>query len=149
MNAAYMDEAIIEAEKALENGEIPVGAVIVKNGEIIARAHNRREEKQNALSHAETEAINIACEKLGDWRLEGCEMYVTLEPCLMCSGAIINARIKEVIFGAYDINAGCMGSAVSVCQLPNCNAEVFGGIRQEKCEALLDRFFKGVREDKG
>ena len=107
-----MKAALAEARSAARGGEVPVGAVIVKNGEIIARGRNRREEKQNALSHAETEAINAACKYLGSWRLDGCEMYVTLEPCPMCAGAIINARISTLVFGAYDLKAGCIDSVV-------------------------------------
>ena len=114
-----MQLAISEAKKAAAENEVPVGAVIVKDGVVLSAAHNMREQKQNALSHAEIEAINLACKNLGSWRLDGCEMYVTLEPCPMCTGAIINARIKTVIFGAFDKNAGCLSVNLNntVCRI--------------------------------
>lgn len=141
-----MKLAIMEAEKAAEKGEVPVGAVIVKNGEVIAACHNLREEKQNALSHAEIEAINTACQKLNSWRLDDCEMYVTLEPCPMCTGAIINARIKTVIFGAYDSKMGCMDSVINLCDYPfNHKVEIYGGIMEDECLAVLQKFFKDLR----
>ena len=141
-----MKLAIMEAEKAAEKGEVPVGAVIVKNGEVIAACHNLREEKQNALSHAEIEAINTACQKLNSWRLDDCEMYVTLEPCPMCTGAIINARIKTVIFGAYDSKMGCMDSVINLCDYPfNHKVEIYGGIMEDECLAVLQKFFKNLR----
>ena len=141
-----MKLAIMEAKKAAEKGEVPVGAVIVKNGEVIAACHNLREEKQNALSHAEIEAINTACQKLNSWRLDDCEMYVTLEPCPMCTGAIINARIKTVIFGAYDSKMGCMDSVINLCDYPfNHKVEVYGGIMEDECLAVLQNFFKNLR----
>ena len=143
-----MKLAILEAEKAAEKGEVPVGAVIVKNGEVIAAGHNLREEKQNALSHAEMEVINIACKKLGSWRLDDCELYVTLEPCPMCTGAIINARIKTVIFGAYDSKMGCMDSVINLCDYPfNHRPEIYGGIMEDDCLAVLQNFFKNLREN--
>ncbi len=146
MNKKFMKLAIEEAEKAAAKGEVPVGAVIVKDGEVIAACHNLREEKQNALSHAEIEAINTACKKLGTWRLDGCEMYVTLEPCPMCTGAIINARIKTVIFGAYDSKMGCMDSVINLCDYPfNHKVEVYGGIMEDECLAVLQNFFKNLR----
>jgi len=146
MNKEFMKLAIMEAEKAAEKGEVPVGAVFVKNGEVIAACHNLREEKQNALSHAEIEAINMACQKLNSWRLDDCEMYVTLEPCPMCTGAIINARIKTVIFGAYDSKMGCMDSVINLCDYPfNHKVEIYGGIMEDKCLALLQKFFKNLR----
>lgn len=141
-----MKLAIYEAQKAAEKGEVPVGAVIVKDGEVIAACHNRREEKQNALSHAEIEAINTACKKLGSWRLDDCEMYVTLEPCPMCTGAIINSRIKTVIFGAYDSKMGCMDSVINLCDYPfNHRPEIYGGIMEDDCLAVLQKFFKNLR----
>ena len=141
-----MKLAIIEAKKAAEKGEVPVGAVIVKNDEVIAACHNLREEKQNALSHAEMEAINIACQKLNSWRLDDCEMYVTLEPCPMCTGAIINSRIKTVIFGAYDSKMGCMDSVINLCDYPfNHKVEVYGGIMEDECLTVLQKFFKNLR----
>ena len=141
-----MKLAIDEARLAEKAGEVPVGAVIVKNGEVIAACHNRREEKQNALSHAEIEAINLACQKLGSWRLDDCEMYVTLEPCPMCTGAIINARIKTVIFGAYDSKMGCMDSVINLCDYPfNHKVEIYGGIMEDECLEILQNFFKNLR----
>lgn len=146
MNSDFMDRAIALAKIAGEKGEVPVGAVIVKNGEIIAEGYNMREEKNNALSHAETEAINTACKVTGDWRLDGCTIYVTLEPCIMCIGAIINARIKEVVFGAYDKNCGCMDSAINITSLPFASdITVYGGIKEDECKSLLTEFFKNKR----
>ncbi len=146
MNKEFMKLAITEAQKAAEKGEVPVGAVIVKNGDVIATGHNLREEKKNALSHAEIEAINVACQKLGSWRLDDCELYVTLEPCPMCTGAIINARIKTVIFGAYDSKMGCMDSVINLCDYPfNHRPEIYGGIMEDDCLAVLQKFFKKLR----
>lgn len=146
MNSEFMEDALAEAKIAFDEGEVPVGAVIVKNGEIIARAHNMREQKQNALSHAETEAINIACQRLGSWRLDECELYVTLEPCPMCTGAIINARIKTVVFGAFDGAAGCMDSVINLCDYPlGSKPEIYAGICEDECKILLQKFFKKLR----
>lgn len=146
MDRKFMREAIIEGQKAGERGEVPVGAVIVKDGEIIARAHNRREEKQNSLSHAEIEAINIACKKLGSWRLDDCELYVTLEPCPMCAGAIINARIKTLIFGAYDSKWGSIDSVINVCDQPYPHhPRIYGGIYEDDCSRLMIEFFDNLR----
>lgn len=146
MNRKFMSAALEEAKKAASEGEVPVGAVIVKDGEIIATGHNQREQKQNALSHAEIEAINSACEKLGSWRLHGCELYVTLEPCPMCTGAIINARIQTVIFGAFDKNAGCMDSIINLCDYPlGHKVEVYAGICEDECQNVLQDFFKNLR----
>lgn len=142
-----MMEAISLAKEAGEMGEVPVGAVIVKNGKIIARGKNEREAKQNALSHAEIEAINNACKNTGSWRLEDCEMYVTLEPCPMCAGAIINSRMKTLIFGAYDSKMGSIDSVINLCDLPyNHKVEVYGGIMEDECLDLLKSFFKTLRE---
>ncbi len=142
-----MKRAIELAFEAFADGEVPVGAVIVKNGEIIAEGRNMREKKQNALSHAEIEAINNACKKIGSWRLDGCEMYVTLEPCPMCTGAIINARIKTLIFGAYDSRMGSIDSIVNLCDLPyNHKVEVYGGIMEDDCKAPLTEFFEKLRK---
>ena len=147
MNKIFMMEAIAEAKKAFNEGEVPVGAVIVKDGEIISRGHNMREQKNNALSHAEIEAINSACEKLGSWRLDDCEMYVTLEPCPMCSGAIINSRIKTVIFGAYDTKAGALGSVANFSTIPfSFTPEVYGGICENECREILTTFFRDMRK---
>ncbi len=146
MDKKFMYLAIEEAKKAATENEVPVGAVIVKDGEVIATGRNHREQKQNALSHAEVEAINSACKKLGSWRLDGCEMYVTLEPCPMCTGAIINARIKTVIFGAFDKNAGCMDSVINLCDYPlGHKVEVYAGICEDECQKVLQDFFKSLR----
>ncbi len=146
MNKEFMKLAISEAKKAFNEGEVPVGAVIVKNGEVVATAHNRREQLQNALSHAEIEVINLACKKLESWRLDDCELYVTLEPCPMCTGAIINARIKTVIFGAYDSKMGCMDSVINLCDYPfNHKVEIYGGIMEDECLNVLQDFFKKLR----
>ncbi|MBQ1988804.1 MAG: nucleoside deaminase [Clostridia bacterium] len=141
-----MYEALLEAKKAAEENEVPVGAVIVKDGEIIARGRNMREKKQNPLSHAEIEAINEASKKLNSWHLDDCELYVTLEPCPMCTGAIINSRIKTVIFGAYDLKAGCMDSVINLCDYPfNHKVEIYGGICEEECAKILSDFFEKLR----
>lgn len=146
MDKKFMQLAISEAKKAAAENEVPVGAVIVKDGVVLAAAHNMREQKQNALSHAEIEAINLACKNLGSWRLDGCEMYVTLEPCPMCTGAIINARIKTVIFGAFDKNAGCMDSVINLCDYPlGHKVEVYAGICEDECQKLLQDFFENLR----
>ncbi len=142
----FMKEAIVEAKKAYSDGEVPVGAVIVKDGEIIAKGRNHREQKQNALSHAEIEAINSACKTLGSWRLDDCELYVTLEPCPMCTGAIINARIKKVVFGAFDSSMGCMDSVINLCDYPlGHKVEIYAGICEDECKALLQDFFQKLR----
>lgn len=146
MKSEFMKEALKEALKAAESGEVPVGAVIVKNEKIIGKGRNMREEKQNALSHAEIEAINNACETLGSWRLEDCEMYVTLEPCPMCTGAIINSRIKTLVFGAYDSKAGSVDSVINLFDYPyNHKPEVYGGIMEDECLKILQDFFKNLR----
>ncbi len=147
MNRKYMQRALELARLAAAKGEVPVGAVIVKNGEIIGEGYNRREEKMSVISHAEIEAISAACEKTGDWRLDGCTIYVTLEPCPMCAGAIINARISTVVFGAFDLRAGSFDSVVNLASLGyESKPEVFGGICEDDCTALLQDFFKAVRE---
>ena len=144
-----MEKALSLAREAGAAGEVPVGAVIVRNGEIIATGKNGREVNKNALSHAEIEAINHACKTLGGWRLPGCELYVTLEPCPMCAGAIINSRIEKVYFGAYDQKAGSVRSLVCLFDLPyNHKPEVTGGIMEEECAAVLSDFFRGLREKK-
>lgn len=146
MESRFMTRAIELAKIAAQEGEVPVGAVIVKNGEIIGEGYNMREQKHNALSHAETEAINAACNYLGDWRLDGCTIYVTLEPCPMCAGAIVNARISEVVFGAYDKTMGCIDSVASITSLSFANTTVYGGIKEDECKKVLTDFFEGVRE---
>lgn len=145
----FMLAAIGEAKAAAEEKEVPVGAVITRKGEIVATGRNRREYGKNALYHAEIEAINSACKILGGWRLWECEMYVTLEPCPMCAGAIINSRIRRVVFGAYDKKAGCCGSVANFFEMPfNHKPEVTGGFMQEECSALLSDFFKELRNNK-
>ena len=142
-----MMRAISLARQAANEGEVPVGAVIVKEGEIIAEGRNMREAKQNALSHAEIEAINNACKVLGSWRLDECEMYVTLEPCPMCAGAIINSRIKTLVFGAYDAKAGSIDSVINLCDYPyNHKPEIYGGICEDECLLVLKEFFENLRK---
>lgn len=148
MESRFMNRAIELSRLAAEKGEIPVGAVIVKDNKIIAEGYNMREQKGNALSHAEIEAINNACKALGDWRLDGCTLYVTLEPCVMCTGAIINARIKEVVFGAYDIGFGCVDSRLNINDLPNGKGiTVYGGIKEAQCKKIIDNFFEELRKN--
>lgn len=143
----FMQAAIEQAMLAASEDEVPVGAVIVKDGEIISRGRNRRELGKNALYHAETEAIDNACKALGGWRLMGCTLYVTLEPCPMCAGAIINSRIERVVFGAYDKKAGSCGSVVNLFELPyNHKPELSGGVLEEECAELLSSFFKKLRK---
>ena len=149
MEEKYMKEAIKEAIKAEEKGEVPVGAVIVYNGKIISRGHNKREQKKNSLCHAEIIAINNACKKLNNFRLEDCEMYVTLEPCLMCSGAIIQARIKKIVYGASDKKYGMAGTVFNAFDLKsNHKVEIENGILKEECSELLTNFFKKIRNKK-
>lgn len=146
MNSRFMDCAIKEAKLAFERGEVPVGAVIVKDGEIVSSARNQMKTKKCATAHAEMAAINEACKKLDSERLEGCELYVTLEPCPMCAGAIINARIKTVVFGAYDSKAGSVDTVQNMFLLPyNHKPEYYGGIKEKECAALLSEFFKNLR----
>ena len=141
-----MRRALTLAEECGANGEVPVGAVIVKNGEIIAEGRNMREVGKNALYHAEIEAIDNACKALGSWRLSGCDLYVTLEPCPMCAGAAINARIKTVYFGAYDAKAGSFGSVEDFNRLNyNHKVEIIGGVMEKECEQILSDFFKNLR----
>ena len=145
----FMLEAIEEAKEAAKIGEAPIGAVIVRNGEIVGRGHNRRETGKNALYHAEITAIDTACRTLGGWRLPGCTMYVTLEPCPMCAGAIINSRIERVVFGAYDAKAGSVGSVVNLFDLPyNHKPELLGGVMEKECASLLSDFFSELRKKK-
>ncbi len=143
----YMSVALVLAKEAALDGEVPVGAVVVKDGNIVGTGRNRRETDKNALAHAELEAINEACAALGGWRLHQCEIYVTLEPCPMCMGAIINARLRRVIFGAYDSKAGSCGSVVNLCDYPyNHHPEIFGGIMESECAGELKSFFKTLRK---
>ena len=144
-----MRAALREAEKAAAEGEVPIGCVIVKDDRIIARGRNARETKKNALLHAETVAIGKACKKLGGWRLWQCEMYVTLEPCPMCCGAIINSRIRKVTIAAPDPKAGAMGSVVDLTALPfNHKPEISRGLMEEESRALLQAFFHRLRQKK-
>lgn len=142
----FMLAAYEMAKQAYDDGEVPVGAVIVRNNEIIARGRNRREKAKNALLHAEIEAIDSACKALGGWRLWNCELYVTLEPCPMCAGAIINAHIPKVYFGAYDFKNGSCGTITNLFEMPyNFKPECVGGIMADECSALLKDFFKKLR----
>ncbi len=142
----YMTEALSEAKLALSLGETPVGAVIVREGEIIARAYNTRESENNALHHAEILAIDRACKALHGWRLSECELFVTLEPCVMCAGAIINARLKRVVFGAFDARAGCTGSVCNLFEMPLGHKPILkSGVLSEECSELLSRFFESLR----
>ena len=143
-----MREALALAKLAAAKGEVPVGAVVVCDGEIVGTGRNRREFGKNALYHAELEAIDNACRTLGGWRLHRCEMYVTLEPCPMCTGAIINARIKRLVYGASDPKAGSVKSVVNLFELPyNHKPEVLGGVLEEECSTLLTEFFKQLRKN--
>ena len=147
----YMKRAIELAELSASEGEVPVGAVIVKKttGEIVGEGRNMRESSKNALAHAEIMAIDMACRTLGGWRLPECAIYVSLEPCPMCCGAIINSRIDDVIFGAYDIKSGSAVSVQKIFELPyNYRPEVFGGVMQKECADVLSLFFKKLREKK-
>lgn len=147
MNEAFMQEALALAREAAAEGEVPVGAVVVQGDRIVGRGRNRREVGKNALAHAEIEAINEACKTLGGWRLFGCDLYVTLEPCPMCAGAIINARLDRVIYGARDPKAGSCGSVVDLFSYPyNHHPECVFGVMEEKCAALLTAFFARLRE---
>ncbi len=144
-----MREALKQAETAYKLGEVPIGAVITKGNEIIAAAYNRRETGKNALFHAETEAIYKACEKLNGWRLWECSLYVTLEPCPMCAGAIVNARIPKVYFGAYDLKNGSCGSYINLLDTENnFRPEVTGGILEEECQNLIKDFFVKLRNSR-
>ncbi|NLN55818.1 MAG: nucleoside deaminase [Clostridiales bacterium] len=143
----FMKKAIRKAKKAASLGEVPVGCVIVRNGRVIASGYNKRETKQNALLHAEITAISAACKKAGAWRLWDCEMYVTLEPCPMCAGAIINSRIRRVVFGAFDPKAGALGSVVNLNDYPfNHKCEIVSGVLGGECSELLSGFFRSLRK---
>lgn len=145
----FMNEALKLAREAADEGEVPVGAVVVLGDEIVGRGRNRREKGKNALAHAELEAIDEACKRLGGWRLWQCDMYVTLEPCPMCTGAIINSRIKRLIYGASDYKAGSCGSVVNLFDLPyNHKPETVLGFMQEECAEILTEFFKQLRNKK-
>lgn len=141
----YMRLAINEAKKAFKRDEVPVGAIIVKNDEVISKAYNTREYGKNALYHAEIKAIDKACKKLGGWRLVGCTMYVTLEPCPMCAGAIVNSRVERVVYGAPDYKAGAFGTMLNLTDYPLYKPQIEGGILSDECANLLTSFFKQKR----
>lgn len=143
----YMRQAIKQAQKAYALGEVPIGCIIVCGGKIIGRGYNRRNTDKNTLAHAEITAINKASKKVGDWRLEGCSLYVTLEPCQMCAGAIVQARIDEVIMGSMNPKAGCGGSILNLLEMREFNhqVKVTRGVLEEECSQLLTRFFKELR----
>lgn len=145
----YMKEALEEAKRAFSAGEVPIGAVMVRNGEIIARGHNLRNTGKNPLRHAEIDAINEAAGVVGDWRLEDCTLYVTVEPCPMCAGAVVQARIPKVVFGTRNSKAGCAGSILNILNEPRFNhqVEVEEGILQEECSQLMRLFFKRFRKN--
>ena len=148
MEEKYMKRALELAEEAFREGEVPVGAVVVKKttGEIVGEGRNRRETAKNALAHAEIEAIDQACRTMGGWRLPECALYVTLEPCPMCCGAIINSRIDNVYFGAYDLKSGSARSVQRMFNLPyNYRPDVTGGVMEKECSAILSEFFRELR----
>lgn len=146
-DAHWMHQALLEAKKAAALGEIPVGAVIVRDEQVIACAHNRRELDQDAMAHAEVLCIQQACRVLNSWRLSGCTLYVTLEPCPMCSGAIINSRLDRVVYGAKDDKAGCAGSVADLFVMPfNHTPVIRSGILEEECAAVLSEFFETLRK---
>ncbi len=143
----YMKLALARARAAYRCGEVPIGAVIVKDGKVVASGRNMREKSNNALHHAELIAIDRACKKLGAWRLLDCTLYVTMEPCPMCAGAIVNSRIKRVVFGCYDQKAGACGSVFDLSQYPlNHKYEICGGIMEKECAGILSDFFKELRK---
>ena len=143
----WMDEALRLAREAGEAGEVPVGCVVVRDGEILGRGRNRREEERSALAHAEIEAIREACAQLGDWRLEGCALYVTLEPCAMCAGAILNARIPTVVYGLREGKTGACGSVLDLfAEDFGFRPRMYGGVREAECRDLMQNFFSQLRE---
>ncbi|MFR1632588.1 MAG: nucleoside deaminase [Oscillospiraceae bacterium] len=146
MDKKFMKSALKCAKNAYEEGEVPIGAVVVCDGKIIGRGHNRRTGRQIATAHAEIEAIEKACRKLHSWRLPDCEIYVTLEPCPMCMGAILNARIKKVYFGAYEAKGRSLTDVIAGSGVLNHKAEVCGGVMEEECAAILSGFFSEMRE---
>lgn len=145
----YMQLALAEARKAAELGEIPIGAVLVHEGQVIAAAHNLRETNQDATAHAEILVIREACAKLGRWRLSGCQLYVTVEPCPMCSGGIVNSRIDKVVYGCPDVKAGGAESIFNIITNPNLNhcAEVRSGVLEEECAGVMRAFFQRRRKE--
>ena len=147
MDLKFMKVAIAQAKIAQDKDEVPIGACIVQNGKVIAKAHNLMEKTQDATAHAEVLAIKKACKKLKSWRLDDCELYVTIEPCAMCAGAIVNARIKQVYFGAYEQKSGCAISKYNVLLDSGLNhsTQFFGGVEEEICKNLIKNYFKGKR----
>lgn len=150
MDEKYMKEAIKQAKKARDIGEVPIGAVIVKDDKILARGYNRRNTDHTSLAHAEILAIKKACKKINDWRLEDCTLYVTLEPCQMCAGAIVQSRVKRVVIGAMNKKAGCAGSIYNLLEEEKFNhkAEVERGVLTQDCAEMMTAFFKELREKK-
>lgn len=150
MDEKYMRAAIREAKKAYALGEVPIGCVIVQNGKVIARGYNRRNTDKNTLAHAELAAIKKASKKTGDWRLEDCTMYVTLEPCQMCAGAIVQCRLQKVVIACMNPKAGCAGSVLNLLQMAEFNhqVEVEKGVLEEECSTMLSQFFKELRQAK-
>lgn len=146
----FMQEAISEALKAKQIGEVPIGAVIVVDDQIVSRAHNLRESEQRSIAHAELLAIDEACKRTGSWRLEDAVLYVTLEPCPMCAGAIVLSRVKKVVFGAYDPKGGCAGTLMNLLDDERFNhqSEVIGGVLENECGELLSQFFRDLRQQK-
>lgn len=146
----YMKEAIRQAKKAYAIDEVPIGCVIVYEDKIIARGYNRRNTDKNTLAHAEISAIKKASKKMGDWRLEGCTMYVTLEPCQMCAGALVQSRIDRVVIGSMNPKAGCAGSVLNLLQMAEFNhqVEIVRGVCEDECSAMLSGFFAELREKK-
>lgn len=145
-NEQFMLEALEQAKLSAELDEAPIGAVVVKGGEVIARAHNTRNSSRNAVEHAELVAIQLACSKLNDWRLTGCDLYVTLEPCVMCLGACYNARISNVYFGAYDVSGkGCVQLSEMIGRTLNHELSICGGVLSDECSQILTDYFKSKR----
>ena len=146
----FMREAIRQAKRAYALDEVPIGCVIVQDGKIIARGYNRRNTDKNTLSHAELIAIRKAAKKTGDWRLEGCTMYITLEPCQMCAGAMVQARLTEAVIGSMNPKAGCAGSVLNILEMPQFNhqGQVTRGVLETECSEMLSRFFRELREKK-
>ncbi len=146
----YMRLALEEAAAAFQKEEVPIGAVVVKGGEVIARAHNLKESKKDATAHAEMLAIQEACRKLGTWRLDGSEIYVTIEPCPMCAGAMVQSRIQRLVFGAMEPKFGAAGSIFNILYHPQLNhqVEIIQGVLEEECSQIMKDFFKGIRSKK-
>ncbi|MDD6352080.1 MAG: tRNA adenosine(34) deaminase TadA [Lachnospiraceae bacterium] len=146
----YMKLALKEARKAYDHHEVPIGCVIVHKGKILAKTHNRRNTDKSSLAHAEILAIRKACKKMHDWRLEDCVMYVTLEPCQMCAGAIVQARIPEVVIGCMNPKAGCAGSVLNILEMKEFNhqCQVTRGVLEKECSSMISDFFRDLREEK-